>query len=82
MDTASRFESWGFKTIYQTDRPYDVWQNNWDNFDDLKNPTREWIVPKLKEGSYNRKFKHFLTFEEVVSICQDVNKTDVFVSKS
>lgn len=77
MDPAARFESWGFPTTYRTDRPYDVWQYGWNGFDDPQNPTREWIIPKLKERGVFRTFKTYLSFENVISICKGVPKTKV-----
>ena len=79
MDPAARFESWGFPTLYRTDRPYDVWQYGWNDFEDPQNPTREWIIPRLRERNGYRRFKKYLTFDEVILLCKKTRKTNVTV---
>lgn len=76
----AHFERWGFRTTYRTERPYDVWRYARENIDDLRNPTREWVVPRLQErGGGNREFKHFLAFDDVLRIAGAVRKCSVTV---
>ena len=79
MDPAARFESWGFPTRYRTDRPYDIWQFSWEDHDDPRNPTREWIVPQLRNLEPWSGLGSHLAVDDVIKIAREVRKTTVTI---
>jgi hypothetical protein len=82
MNPATRFESWGFPTVYRTDMPSDIWCFGWDQHENPRNPTREYILPKIKQrhGRF-REFRHFVSLDELIDIACSVNKVNVTVHK-
>ena len=65
--------------MYRTGRPYDCWCYGWEQEPDPRNPTREWIVPKLKDRKTFREFLEYVTIDELVDLAKRVRKTEVTV---
>jgi hypothetical protein len=75
-DPEEHFSSWGFPTTFKSIRPYDVWCYSWNQEDDVKNPTREWIIQQLKNRTSFRKLTP-LGHNEFIEIMKSIEKTRV-----
>lgn len=79
VNPQKRFESWGFQTIYKSVRPYDIWCFGWEGEPDPRNPTKEWIIPRLESRKKFRKFQSYLSINELIEIAKSINKMEVRV---